>query len=161
MTLVAVLACGAAAGIAQAQKGQPAPGDTVSQVSAEMVGEMLAQNGLQYTITRDSWDDPMIQVTTGKSLPAQSFVVFFYDCDTSDRCEDLMLAATFPARGGVTAVNAWNSGARWVRAYMQEDQTAVLEMDLNATGGIGYDNVRIMVNTYVGMASEFAAAVNP
>lgn len=159
--LAAASAVGLGMSAAHAQKGVEAPVETVRQLSTDLIGGMLDGHALQYNVTRDSYDDPYIEIITGKSLPARSMGVVFHDCDAADRCEDVMLTASFNLRGpGLDLINGWNATTRWTRAYLADDQSAVLELDINATGGIGIENVEIMVNTYLAVLEEFAATLN-
>lgn len=61
----------------------------------------------------------------------------FRNCDGNVSCDDFVLQAYYI--GPVIdyeKVNAWNRDKRWVKVYIDNDGDAVLEMDVNMTGGI-------------------------
>ncbi|WZB68964.1 YbjN domain-containing protein [Achromobacter xylosoxidans] len=58
------------------------------------------------------------------------------------------------------AINAWNKEYRWSRAYLDEKNQAVLQMDVNAEGAIGKENLQILLNTFISIAEDFSAMVN-
>lgn len=126
--------------------------------TAASVGAAITNAGYSYTETTDSAGAPMLEVYVG-SLPAQQVVVLFYECGGKPAtCEDIMLWSWYalPQRVSADTINAWNASQRWTRAYIDSDKDPVLEMDINATGGIGGDALQILVNTYFHAASDFA-----
>ena len=52
--------------------------------------------------------------------------------------------------------NDWNLRNRWARAYVNEKNEAVIEMDINAYGGIGHDALEAMVNTFFKIVGDFS-----
>lgn len=139
----------------------PAAAETLTSLTAEQIGAVLASEGAVHEVGVDSVGDPMIQVTTGSVLPGQGMRVIFYDCSDAGACEDITLWSWFSVPDGVnyTALNAYNRDNRWVRAYVDADGDAVLEMDINATGGIGPDALRILIRTYFRAMRSFSAAI--
>ena len=77
-------------------------------------------------------------------------------------CYDLVITATYSAKKPVSlkAINAWNKEYRWSRAYLDEKNQAVLQMDVNAEGAIGKENLQILLNTFISIAEDFSAMVN-
>jgi len=53
------------------------------------------------------------------------------------------------------AINTWNQEYRWTRAYLDDKNQAVLQMDMNAEGGIGKENLQILLNTFISIAEDF------
>ncbi|MCB5362411.1 DUF945 family protein [Pusillimonas sp. CC-YST705] len=79
----------------------------------------------------------------------------------TDNCEDLVFVAEYKTDRPVPLrqINSWNQRYRWIRAYLNDEGVSVLEMDLNAEGGIGAENLRMLYNTYMSIASDFGQFV--
>ncbi|MFC4299763.1 DUF945 family protein [Castellaniella hirudinis] len=99
------------------------------------------------------WLDP-------SSMGADSLLMTLY-CNDESQCLDLMLTATYKSKRSVTLkeINAWSREYRWVRAYLNEQNQPVVEMDLNAAGGIGKENLAILYRTFVDIGADFANEV--
>jgi hypothetical protein len=70
------------------------------------------------------------------------------------------VTATYSSKKPVSlkAINAWNQEYRWTRAYLDDKNRAVLQMDMNSEGGIGKENLQIMLNTFFSIAEDFSVA---
>src|SRR3546814_920059 len=84
--------------------------------------------------------------------------VEFNDCDIESTCSDLLLRAGFASEQPVPLklLNDWNVRNRWTRAYLDTDNQAVLEMDVNAYGGIGDNGADFLVKTFLASVPQFA-----
>jgi len=136
-------------------------GDMLFKLSPQDVAPILDDNNIGYEITIDDVGDPLILVESDQTPAGERMAVFYYDCDSSG-CEDLTLYAYYSARTPATleAVNDYNEGLRWGRAFLDGDNDPVFELDINATGGIGRDALRILVQTYLNGMVDFAGAMN-
>jgi hypothetical protein len=81
--------------------------------------------------------------------------------DFTEKCLDLVMTATYKTKKPMPlkAINSWNQEYRWTRAYLDDKNQAVLQMDMNAEGGIGKDNLQILLNTFISIAEDFNTAV--
>ena len=82
----------------------------------------------------------------------------FIGCGSYPTCEDVLLRATYSPDKPVAlkVANDWNLRNRWARAYVNDKQEAVIEMDINAYGGIGHDALAAMVNTFFKIVGDFS-----
>ena len=71
------------------------------------------------------------------------YFMFFRNCnDAKTTCDDFFLQAYFlKPVVDMDLVNAWNRDKRWIKVYYDSDQDAVLEMDVDLTGGVTGDNL--------------------
>lgn len=99
------------------------------------------------------WLDP-------SPMSADSLLMKLY-CNDESQCLDLTLTATYKSTRVVTLdeLNTWTRGYRWVRTYLNEQNQPVVEMDLNAEGGIGKENLAILYRTFVEIGTDFAHEV--
>ena len=137
----------------------PAPVAGVMQdFNLEDVANMLDDMG--YTVTRsDGTDGPVLVLNPG-TTGATDLRLEFLCNDFTEKCLDLVATATYATKKPMTlkAINAWNQEYRWSRAYLDEKNQAVLQMDMNAEGGLGKDNLQILLNTFISIAEDFGAA---
>lgn len=99
------------------------------------------------------WLDP-------SAMGADSLFMALY-CDDESRCQSLTLTATYQSKRPVALkkINEWNREYRWTRAYLNERNQPVVEMDLNAAGGIGRENLAILYRRFVEIGADFADEV--
>lgn len=133
---------------------------SVTKVSPELIGSVLSDLGVQYELKKLDNGDPRLVINTG-ALAAKGMQIDFWDCTPSNECEDMTIRAWFAAKPPATLanVNAWNRDKRFTRAYIDSDNEANLEMDINATGGVGMGNIQIMMKSYFQWVSEFPREV--
>jgi hypothetical protein len=128
----------------------------VITLSAATVGAALDNAGYSYTQRTGDDGSPVIDVDVG-DLKAEQVVITFYECDAQGACQDILLWSWYstPKRTAADVINSWNADTRWVRAYLDKDKDPVLEMDINATGGIGNEALQILINTYFEFIPDF------
>lgn len=122
------------------------------------VANMLDDMG--YTVTRtDGTDGPVLVLNPG-TTGATDLRLEFLCNDFTEKCLDLVATATYATKKPMSlkAINAWNQEYRWSRAYLDDKNQAVLQMDMNAEGGLGKDNLQILLNTFISIAEDFGAA---
>lgn len=136
----------------------------MNSVNTDVMGEILDEEGYAYTVDTDGAGDPKITVEPG-DLGAQSVEVEYYNCtgSSSQSCEDFLMKAVFkPSKGATLKVlNNFNRENRWVRVYLDDDNTAVVEMDINADGGLGKESLKILVGLFFSVTTDFAEAIKP
>lgn len=85
------------------------------------------------TLTTQSNGDPQI---TGK-INGISYQVYFRNCTNGENCEDLNFYLGFlDIKPGLEVINDWNYNRRFSRAYLDQDQDACVEMDLDLVEGV-------------------------
>jgi uncharacterized protein YdgA (DUF945 family) len=149
-------------GIGLDDEAEPAASAAVAGVmqdfSLDDVASMLDDMG--YTVTRtDGTEGPVLVLSPG-TTGATDLRLEFLCNDFTEKCLDLVATATYATKKPMTlkAINAWNQEYRWSRAYLDDKNQAVLQMDMNAEGGLGKDNLQILLNTFISIAEDFGAA---
>lgn len=134
--------------------------DVVNEFDVDMVAGMLDDMG--YTTRKTDGDEGPVLVLDAGSTGATDLRLEFLCNDFSEKCYDLVATATYGGKKPATlkAINAWNQQYRWTRAYLDDKNQAVLQMDMNAEGGIGKKNLQILLNTYFSITEEFATAMS-
>ncbi len=140
-----------------AAAAMPAEG-VMQDFNLDAVASMLDDMGYT-TIKSDGGDGPVLVLNPG-STGASDLRLEFLCNDFTEKCLDLVMTATYSTKKPMTlkAINAWNQEYRWTRAYLDEKNQAVLQMDMNAEGGLGKDNLQILLNTFISIAEDFGAA---
>ena len=139
----------------------PASAQTMMQkLTTQAIGNALREAGVASTVGRDNVGDPMLEITPG-ATPAYAMRVLFFTC-AREACEDATLVAYLRPAGGarLERINEWNRTARWTRAYLDTDGDATLELDINATGGIGPAAVVVLVRTFLEQLTKFAKHID-
>ena len=124
--------------------------DTVTTMLDDMVYNPRKQDG----------DEGPVLILDPRDTGASELRVDFLCNDFTEKCHDLVVTATYSSKKPVSlkAINAWNQEYRWTRAYLDDKNRAVLQMDMNSEGGIGKENLQIMLNTFFSIAEDFAVA---
>ncbi|MGE8657784.1 MAG: DUF945 family protein [Achromobacter sp.] len=133
--------------------------DVVNQFDVDTVVSMLEDMG--YSTRKTDGDEGPVLILDPANTGATDLRLEFLCNDFSEKCYDLVATATYASKKPATlkAINAWNQEYRWTRAYLDDKNQAVLQMDMNAEGGIGKKNLQIMLNTYFSITEEFATAI--
>jgi uncharacterized protein YdgA (DUF945 family) len=133
----------------------------MNRVNTAVMGDILDDEGFTYTVETDGSGDPKIEVDPGDT-GARSIEVEYYNC-TGERCEDFLLKAAFRPSKGATlkVINEFNRENRWVRVYLDDDNTPMVEMDVNADGGLGKKSLGILVGLFFSTTRDFAEAIKP
>lgn len=140
-------------------EGGPAP--ALQAVGGEDVIEALQANGFAAQLGRDDAGDPLVTVALDpQRYGTRQASIEFYGC-ASGGCDDMLLQARpQPAQPvALKTVNGRNAQSRWVRAYLDEDRQPVLEMDINAYGGLGEEALESLLLTFFVELEDFAEAL--
>jgi hypothetical protein len=130
---------GAALPLESPVQASPPPADMTEKVTVMLVAAVLDSLGRTYEIKTSQEGEKYIEINPQSDIPAEQLIITFYDCSPEGACEDILLWSWYDITPRLQVVNQWNADERWTRAYVDNDQDAVLEMDINATGGIGID----------------------
>lgn len=57
-------------------------------------------------------------------------------------------------------LNTWNRDHRFARAYRDKDDDAVLESDIDFTGGVSEENIKAWIALFHSLAQEYAQVVD-
>lgn len=127
LALALGLSCGAPA---QAAPGASTGGYVLG--STDQIASILRAADYKVEIKTDNQGLPYIQ----SSSDDRTFRIFFYDCDEGVRLERCLSAQFFAAFTigrpfPLDRMNEWNRTHRFARGYVDGDQDAAIEMDVN------------------------------
>ena len=138
---------------------QEGPDETaeVKHLDPSVLAEILTAAHFSFEQTRDEQGDPNLNIAPGNSGAAK-IDFSFIGCGSYPTCQDVLLRATYsPDKpDALNVANDWNLRNRWARAYVNDKQEAVIEMDINAYGGIGHDALAAMVNKFFKIVGDFS-----
>lgn len=143
-----------------ADGAMPATTGVMQDFDLDTVSSLLDDMG--YTAHKSDGDEGPVLVLEPGSTGASDLRLEFLCNDFTEKCLDLVLTATYKTKKPMSlkAINSWNQEYRWTRAYLDDKNQAVLQMDMNAEGGIGKDNLQILLNTFVSIAEDFNGVAN-
>lgn len=127
--------------------------DVLTEVSPKKATKILTSMGLEVQEVKASGGDeqPPLKFELGGYK-----VLLFLAKDHSD-------AQLFVGFGGeqisTDKVNEWNSRHRFARAYRDKDGDAVLESDIDFTGGVTEANIKAWVKLFRDLMGQYAKFV--
>jgi hypothetical protein len=127
--------------------------DVLTEASPKKMTKILTSMGLEVEETKGSGDGEQRAL---KFDLGGYRVVLFLAKDNTD-------AQLFVAFGGkqvsTEKANEWNVGHRFARAYRDKDGDAVLESDIDFTGGVTEPNIKAWVKLFRHLTGEYAKFV--
>jgi len=142
----------------EAPAAAAAPADLMEDFDFDTVNAMLSD--MSYSPRKEDGEEGPVLILDAANTGASDLRVEFMCNDFTEKCHDLVVTATYSGKKPVSlkAINAWNQEYRWTRAYLDDKNQAVLQMDMNSEGGIGKENLQIMLNTFFSIAEDFSVA---
>jgi hypothetical protein len=119
-------------------KNPAEPTKEVTRISCEELVPVLESQGFKATVARP-------HVVAAESHEGVRVFFFLFGED-----ESILAFAGFMADGDpnlVNVVNDWNSRMRYSRAYVTREGNAVLELDLDLSGGVTRDRIARFAKT--------------
>ena len=105
------------------------------------------------TLTTQSNGDPQI---TGKT-DGITYQIYFRNCTDNKNCEDLNFYLGFlDLKPKMEVINDWNLNKRFSRAYLDQDQDACVEMDLDMVKGVSAEYLDSQVGLWTLVVQQFA-----
>jgi hypothetical protein len=113
----------------------------------------IVRNFGDAALTKDGMGDPLIE---GR-IDGKEFVLYFYECEENRDCKSLMFFATWEAEDLTDEMMAeWNREKRFGKAYIDEDDRAAVEMNVNLHGGVTRDNLNDTLDWWRLVLVEFS-----
>lgn len=107
-------------------------------------------------LTTQSNGDPQI---TGK-IDGVTYQVYFRNCTDNADCEDLNFYLGFlDIKPSLEDINDWNLNKRFSRAYLDQDQDACVEMDLDLVKGVTTEYLDSQFGLWAMVVGQFAEHV--
>jgi hypothetical protein len=146
-----------AAGFAIAVLGLAAPPalraqELLTAADADSILAIAREFG-KAALTEQDNGNPLI---TGQ-MHGLRYQVFFLNCDESRGCEDLNFYLGFlNVQPSLEIINEWNYTKRFGRAYLDSDNDACIEMDLDLVVPVSAEYMRSTFNLWSLVMSEFS-----
>ena len=107
-------------------------------------------------LTKQSNGDPQI---TGK-INDITYQIYFRNCTDNTNCEDLNFYLGFlDLKPGLEKINEWNFSKRFSRAYIDGDQDACIEMDLDLVQGVSAEYLDSQFGLWKMVVDQFSTHV--
>ncbi|KIC35038.1 YbjN domain-containing protein [Leisingera sp. ANG-M7] len=96
--------------------------------TGESVANFFKDEGAKVEVTTDSVGDPNLKV----EYYGNDFSVYYYGCSDNTNCEAIQFFSGYQTDGSVrlSKINEWNTNNRFARAYVSEEGSARIEMDV-------------------------------
>lgn len=127
--------------------------------NGEGLTDYFIQQGFRAELIKDPEGDPLVSVTTAD----RQFSVYFYDCYAPQKCQSIQFFAGYgQARSAsLQSINNWNQNYRFIRAYLADDQSVRLEMDVFAgQNGLDQSRVSTLSQFWVANLETFETSMN-
>jgi len=114
--------------------GQAPLGGLVTGADVDRVAELARAYGAAELRQGENGEGPWIRAETEEII----YTISFLNCTEGHNCTSVQLRAWWESQGrhSVTAMNEWNRDRRFGTAYLDTDNNATIEFDVNLAGGI-------------------------
>ena len=133
--------------------------EAVSGLTPAEVRAWLTEKGATVEEPQTIQGQTLLRVNDGSA----TWLIFFYGCDATGRCQDIQFAASVVADGlSLDRINAWNREQRFVKAYLQPNQsasTAVLQFDVLLSAGLGVEQLNDPTVVWLELLAAFIESV--
>lgn len=139
-----------------APAARPAAQDPVLGLTPAEVRAWLMAKGATVEEPRTVEGQTLLQVNDGTT----NWLIFFYGCDATGRCQDIQFAANVVAGGlSLDRINAWNREQRFVKAYLQSNldgtPSAVLQFDVLLQPGLDAEQLNDPTVVWLELLARF------
>lgn len=144
---------------AQVFAALPAAAQNVVASDPASLTQILQSFGYRAELSQDTGGDPKIASSSGGA----NFSIFFYGCTNGKDCDAISFSSTFDLDPGsnVAIMNDWNVKKRYTKAYLDDEQDPVIDMDIYlGDGGVTIDNFRFWVDTWERAVGDFKSHIN-
>lgn len=128
----------------------------VDKVTARELAELMRESG--YEVELKQGDDPYLAAKRAGT----SFHVFMFGCDRNPDpykrvCDDAQFSASFNAPNAATpmAMNKWNNGYRFGKAYVNDDGQPTITIMMNLEGGATRSYLRSLLKWWSTVLRDF------
>ena len=99
----------------------------------------IAQEYGSAEVEEDNTGDPMLSGEMGGT----EYVVFFYGCTDGADCQTIQFLSSWvnPGAADIDSINAWNREKRFGKAFLDDENDPVIEMNVNLYAGVTETNL--------------------
>ena len=137
----------------------PALAQNVIAENPGQMADVLRSFGFRAELATDTGGDPKIASSSGGA----NFSIFFYGCTNGTNCDAISFSAAFDLDPGsnTNLMNQWNHKKRYSKAYLDDEQDPVIDMDVYlGNGGVSIDNFRFWVDTWERALGDFKVHID-
>ena len=137
----------------------PALAQNVVAENPAQMADVLRSFGYRAELTTDDGGDPKIASSSGGA----NFSIFFYGCTNGQNCDAISFSSAFDLDPGSNndLMNQWNQKKRYSKAYLDDEQDPVIDMDIYlGEGGVSIDNFRSWVDTWERALGDFKVHID-
>lgn len=152
--VASVLACGLVAAPALAQGQRPA-GQLVDGTDPGVILEVAQRFG-SAELGTDDYGDPLV---TGR-MDGVYYAVFFYGCTENVDCTAIQFYASWEdVKVSLEKIDRWNRETRFGKGYMEDEETLVLNMDVNLAFGVSRENLEDTFEWFQVVVGDFSTSL--
>jgi hypothetical protein len=119
-------------GVAVGTLTTAAQAEQVVATNPTTIVRSLQGAGYRAELGKDGTGDPLISSSSSGS----GFQIYFYGCAKNSTCKTVQFSASYEdAKPSLSRINEWNSGKRWGQAFIQDDGSARVQMDVDLEKG--------------------------
>ncbi|MGR3621912.1 YbjN domain-containing protein [Pseudophaeobacter sp.] len=133
--------------------------ETLTARSASSIQNFFLDEGAGVELLEDNVGDPQLDV----NYYGSEFTIFYYGCDNNTNCDSIQFYSGYATDGRVRlkTVNDFNEEKRWVRAYVGDDGSTKLEMDVYfGDDGLGADDFATTVALWSRRMGDFEDVID-
>lgn len=137
----------------------PALAQNVLASDPASITQILQSFGYRAELGTDSGGDPKISSSSGGA----NFSIFFYGCTDGKNCDAISFSAAFDLDPGsnVALMNDWNQQKRYTKAYLDDEQDPVIDMDIYlGEGGVTIENFRFWLDTWERAVGDYKVHID-
>ncbi|GAB5389732.1 MAG: hypothetical protein Alpg2KO_27000 [Alphaproteobacteria bacterium] len=132
--------------------------ELVNGADLDQLESMLKRHG-DVTRTTDGIGDPLFQ---GR-IDGTKYEMFLFGCNEDHkRCDEVMFKAAWATDGvSLKSLNKWNADGRYGKAYRDDENDPVLEMNVNLDNGVTTRNFNDTIAIWKRVMAQFEEEIVP
>lgn len=136
-----------------------AQAEPVFATDGDSLYRFFENEGAEVEATTDNVGDPKLRVTYYGS----DFSVYYYGCDNNTDCNAVQFFSGYQTEGSVrlAKINEWNTENRFARAYISNEGSARIEMDIYlGRDGVSADDFAQQVSLWARAMKDFETFID-
>ncbi|MEK0164448.1 YbjN domain-containing protein [Phaeobacter sp. A36a-5a] len=121
---------------------------------ATTLANFFETEGVDFEVTTDDVGDPKLKV----DYYGNDFSIYFYGCENNRNCDAIQFFSGYQTDGGVRVakINEWNTENRFGRAYISDEGSARVELDVYlGKSGMNPDDFAELLSYWSRIIQEF------
>ncbi|ATF16870.1 YbjN domain-containing protein [Phaeobacter gallaeciensis] len=126
---------------------------------ATTLARFFETEGVEFEVTTDDVGDPKLKV----DYYGNDFSIYFYGCENNKNCDAIQFFSGYQTDGGIRVVkiNEWNTENRFGRAYISDEGSARVELDVYlGNTGMNPDDFAELLGYWSRIVQDFEEFIN-